>query len=150
MKKIQKLNQLIKKYWILRAAILLSIAVLFLLGAWYLYGHNPAVIPFIPCVFNKLTGLYCPGCGAGRASYALLHGQFYQAFRYNPLMIFVLLFLAAYFTARSLDWLITGGNHIDRHIPDKYLYWLLAAILIYGIVRNIPYFPFNLLAPCQV
>lgn len=140
----------IKKYRILRAAILAGIAVLFLLGASYLYGHNPVEIPFIPCMFYKFTGLYCPGCGAGRACYAILHGQFYQAFRYNPLMIFVLLLLAVYFTARGLDWLITGGNHVDRHIPDKFLYWLLAVILIYGILRNIPCFPFYLLAPSQM
>lgn len=147
---MRQMKQYIKKYWILRAAILLGIAVLFLLGAGYLYGHNPVEVPFIPCIFYELTGLYCPGCGAGRASYAILHGQFYQAFRYNPLMIFVLFFLALYFTARGLDWLITGGNHIDRHIPDKYLYWLLVVIMIYGIIRNIPCFPFYLLAPCQV
>ena len=147
---MRQMKQYIKKYWTLRAAILLSIAVLFLLGAVYLYGHNPVEVPFIPCIFYKLTGMYCPGCGSGWASYAILHGQLYQAFRYNPLMIFVLVFLALYFTARGLDWLITGGNHIDRHIPDKYLYWLLVVILIYGSIRNIPCFPFYLLAPCQV
>lgn len=139
-----------KKYRIFRAAILFCIAVLFLLGAVYLYNHNPEVIPFIPCVFYSITGFYCPGCGAGRASYALLHGEFYQAFRYNPLMIFVMLFLAVYFIARSLDWVITGGNHIDRHISDKLLCWLLVLILLYGVLRNIPAFPFSLLAPCQV
>ncbi|WP_346906953.1 DUF2752 domain-containing protein [Faecalicatena orotica] len=101
-------------------------------------------------MFYSITGLYCPGCGAGRASYALLHGELYQAFRYNPLMIFVMLFLAAYFIARSLDWMITGGNHIDRHISDKYLCWLLVVILLYGVLRNIPCFPFELLAPTRI
>lgn len=101
-------------------------------------------------MFYSITGLYCPGCGAGRASYALLHGEFYQAFRYNPLMIFVMLFLAAYFIARSLDWMITGGNHIDRHISDKYLCWLLVVILLYGVLRNIPCFPFELLGPTRI
>ena len=40
-----------------------------LAGLWFLYRFGN---PF-PCVFHKLTGLYCPGCGAGRALSALLH-----------------------------------------------------------------------------
>lgn len=144
------LSRYIKKSRALRAAILFSIAVLFLLGAAYLYTHNPVKFPYFPCIINKLTGFYCPGCGAGRACYSLLHGHIYQAFRYNPLMLPVLVLLAVYAVVRAIDWMLTGGNHIDRYIPDKYLYWLFGVILVYGVIRNIPYFPFNLLAPCQI
>lgn len=144
------MRKYIKKSRAIRAAILLSIAVLFLPGAAYLYTHNPLKFQYFPCIINKLTGLYCPGCGAGRACYSLLHGQIYQAFRYNPLLLPVLVLFAVYAAARAFDWLMTGENHIDRHIPDKYLYWLFGVILVYGVIRNIPYFPFDLLAPCRV
>lgn len=144
------LKEYIKKYRTVRAAILFSIAAFFFAGALYLYFHNPEEIPFLPCMIHRLTGLYCPGCGAGRASYALMHLEFYKAFRYNPVMVFVMPLLAIYFAARSLDWVITGGNHVDRYVPDRFLYWLLVGILVYGVLRNIPYFPFELLAPTRI
>lgn len=57
------------------------------IGAGYLYFHNPLKYP-LPCLFHVITGLYCPGCGAGRASYNILHGNFLTAFCYNPVMVF--------------------------------------------------------------
>lgn len=38
------------------------------------------------CRFYRLTGLYCPGCGSGRAVRALLKGQIWVSFCYNPLL----------------------------------------------------------------
>lgn len=134
----------------MRAAILIGIAAVFLPAALYLYTHNPEVIPFIPCILYTTTGLYCPGCGAGRATFSLMHGEICQAFRYNPVMVFVVPLLAVYFVARALDWVITGGNHVDRFVPDRFLFWLLALILVYGVIRNIPFFPFDLLAPTKI
>lgn len=115
-------------------------------GAVYLYFHNPHEYP-LPCIFYVLTGLYCPGCGAGRASYSILHGRWFDAFCYNPLMVVLLPFIGLYVAARTLDWVITGGNHIDRKISARLLAGVLVVILIYGVLRNIPAFPFTLFAP---
>ena len=92
------------------------------------------------------TGLYCPGCGAGRACYSILHLRFADAFCYNLLMTIMLPLIGLYIAVRAVDWVITGGNHIDRKISAKALLGLLVLILIYGILRNIPVFPFTLLA----
>lgn len=46
------------------------------------------------CWFRKKLGLYCPGCGGTRMVQSILKLDFYQAFRYNPL-VFVLLALIA-------------------------------------------------------
>ena len=100
-----------------------------------------------PCLFHRLTGLYCPGCGAGRACYSILHGEFLEAFCYNPLMTVLLPLIGLYIAARMADWIITGENHIDRKINAKFLTWVLVAVVVYGAVRNIPVFPFTLLAP---
>lgn len=40
----------------------------------------------LECGFYRLTGLYCPGCGSGRAVVALLNGRLWASFCYNPLL----------------------------------------------------------------
>ena len=112
----------------------------------YLFFHNPHQYP-LPCLFHIITGLYCPGCGAGRASYSILHGRFYMAFRYNPMYVTLLPFLGVYIVARLIDWILTGGNHVDQKINQKILYVVLVIVVGFGIVRNIPIYPFTLLVP---
>ena len=129
-----------------RAALLLGAAAVFAAGALYLYFHDPYQYP-LPCIIKLLTGLYCPGCGAGRACFSILHGKFFDAFCYNPLLVILLRFAGGYIAARGIDWAVTGGNHIDGKISIKLLLAVLIIILVYGILRNIPIFPFSLLAP---
>lgn len=38
------------------------------------------------CPFYRMTGLYCPGCGSGRAVRALLEGRIWASFCCNPLL----------------------------------------------------------------
>ena len=115
-------------------------------AALYLYLFTPQGVPLV-CIFHSITGLYCPGCGAGRACYSILHGRFLDAFCYNPLMTVLLPFIGLYVTVRTLDWVVTGGNHIDHRISVKFLVGVLVVIFVYGVLRNIPVFPFTLLAP---
>ena len=52
-----------------------------------LYTYPPTQHTFYPrCVFKASTGLDCPGCGLTRASHAVLHGRFADAWRLNPLL----------------------------------------------------------------
>lgn len=135
-----------RKSWKLRLGLSVCAAAVACAGALYLYFMGPQNIP-LPCVFYSVTGLYCPGCGAGRACYSILHGQFLNAFCYNPLMTILLPLIGLYIAARMVDWIITGGNHVDRKINAKFLTWVLVVVVVYGVVRNIPVFPFTLLAP---
>lgn len=43
-------------------------------------------VPYPRCPVKWLTGLDCPGCGSARALHSLLHGEFRQAWAYNPWM----------------------------------------------------------------
>lgn len=42
----------------------------------------------LPCMFQALTGLYCPGCGGTRAVRALLKGDLWMSFQYHPLVLY--------------------------------------------------------------
>src|SRR5271155_5532313 len=64
------------------------------------FFFNPSTHGFYPvCLFHVLTGLNCPGCGATRALYALLHGNLRLAVKDNVLFV-VLLAVLAVWTAR--------------------------------------------------
>ena len=62
-------------------------------------------------------------------------------------MTVLLPLLALYVAARAIDWAITGGDQIDQKISVKFVAGILIFVLLFGIVRNIPVYPFNLLVP---
>ena len=116
-----------------RIIIGLSIFAILLVGMVYLYYNKPQEKVWLICLVREVTGYYCPGCGAGRACYSLLHGQLYQAFRYNPLLIILLPWLGLYIAACLVQWMLTGEENISRRIPVWIPYVVLAILLIYGI-----------------
>lgn len=131
-----------------RIIIVVAGLCLLLLGIWVLY-HYDALPPALRlrCIIFQMTGLYCPGCGATRACYAILHGNWKGAVGYNPLLVILFPIAAVYIILRTFDWMMTGTNHIDSYIPDCFLYSLLGIVMIYGIARNIPIWPFYFLRP---
>ena len=104
-----------------------------------------------PCPFYTLTGLYCPGCGAGRCVTALLHFRFYAAFRYNPLMV-ICLPAVAYYLFKVYFGFVFGRDVLP--VPKIRARALGVAVLItviaYSVLRNIPVYPLTLLAPTAV
>ncbi len=58
----------------------------------------------IPCLFQRLTGLYCPGCGATRALRALLKGRLLQSLLYHPLVLYLAVMGTAWLGSRLLAW----------------------------------------------
>lgn len=93
----------------------------------------------IPCVFHKITGLYCPGCGLTRMLTSIFKLNFYQAFRYNPLMFIFLILVLVYGIIK-----LTIKIWLKKEITlNKYLINTLLIITIaYWIMRNIPYFEY--------
>ena len=96
---------------------------------------------YIPCVFNLITGYYCPGCGATRAVLALLHGDVYQAFRYNSIIfidvpiLLIICFLQSKF----------NNSKVIKIVTQVILILLAILTIAYGVLRNIP--AFSYLAP---
>lgn len=52
-----------------------------------------------------------------------------MAFRYNPMYVTLLPFLGVYIVARLIDWVLTGGNHVDQKINQKVLYVVLVIVV---------------------
>lgn len=128
--------------------VLLALPLLFGAGAVVvLYCFNPVQYSFYPvCAFHRLTGLYCPGCGAQRALHSLLHGEVLAALHFNPLLILALPFLA--FAGARFLWREATGTAPTPIVVRPFWIILLAGLVIaFGILRNIPCAPFTYLAP---
>jgi hypothetical protein len=108
---------------------------------------DPATsVLFPPCPLRYLTGWYCPGCGSLRALHQLLQGNLGAAWRLNPLTIVLLPFLAYELASHALFEI--RGQHLPRlFLPAVWIRALCAVIILFGIARNIPVHPFELLAP---
>ena len=95
----------------------------------------------IPCLIHEITGMYCPGCGVTRMLINILSGNFYQAFRYNPLLFIFIPFFILYI----LDLFISKvkNKKMITELFEPYIWYVLIGIfIVYGILRNIPYFDY--------
>ena len=101
---------------------------------------------FPPCPFLALTGYHCPGCGTLRALHQLLNGQLLAAIDFNPLTVFFLPFLAYAFCTAIIGE-IRGSKLPTVFIPAGWIWTLLVAVIAFGVLRNLPVFPFSILAP---
>jgi hypothetical protein len=110
-------------------------------GGAIVFFFNPGTHGFYPvCLFHQLTGLNCPGCGATRALYALLHGQFFLALKDNALFI-----LAPVFLAVRGAWFAAGHflrRPAGQFFPPKILWMLLVVAAAFTVLRNFPAFSF--------
>ena len=91
---------------------------------------------FPPCPLHRYTGLWCPGCGTTRALHQLLHGNLAAAFRFNPLAISLL---------PVVGYLAVRGESLA--LKPIWIWTLLGVVVVFGVLRNIPVYPFTLLAP---
>lgn len=104
--------------------------------AGMLFAFNPADHSFYPfCVFYRVTGWQCPGCGGLRAAHQLLHGQIANAFQYNPLVVLaapVVLVLAA----RRI--LCGPGKPRSHRAVARWAWAAFVLLVAFWIVRNLP------------
>jgi hypothetical protein len=128
----------------------LVLAAMFLLGAAgiiLLRVFDPATSGvFPPCPVRYLTGLYCPGCGSLRAMHALLHGELGLAWAMNPLMIVTLPFVTYGLLSAAL-FELRGRGLPQVMLPARWIRAFCVVVILYGVARNLPLYPFDLLAP---
>lgn len=112
----------------------------------YLFIGNYLHI-FLFCPIKKITNLYCPGCGVTRMLLSIIEGDFYQAFRYNPLLFICIPFFIIYYI-EDLYSLYKQRTSKFKKLEPGIWYFLILLFLVYGIVRNT--IAFDFLAPTSV
>ena len=115
------------------------IALVLAAAAAVLFFFDPAQHGFYPtCLFHRLTGLNCPGCGGLRALHQLSHGRVGAAFRLNALVVTGLP-VVALLGARWAWRRVTGRSQPAFTLRLPWLWVALAALVLFGILRNLPY-----------
>ncbi|WP_017534060.1 DUF2752 domain-containing protein [Nocardiopsis alba] len=118
-----------------------------LVGVVLLHTVDPNQPGFYPgCPWLALTGTFCPGCGTTRALSALTHLDVLGALSMNPLLMLFLPFaLYSYLTwLRNSLW-PHRGSRPPVPLPAWAPWGILAGIVTFWILRNLPWFSF--LAP---
>lgn len=107
---------------------------------------NPVTAGFFPqCPFHTMTGLNCPGCGLTRGFHALFHGDVLGALHYNA-MLPIYAFIIGYAILSMIFLAVRGRGLSWKFFTPPAMYTLLIITLVFSIGRNLPFYPFNLLA----
>ncbi len=126
-----------------RIAVGIAAPLIVISGALFLYFVRLGP----PCVISKLTGIYCPGCGAGRASVALLHGNFLAALDYNLFFTLFLPFVIYYLLKLYIKFVFAYDVLPFFKLKKWHAIAIFAFIVVFTFLRNIPVYPFDILAP---
>ncbi len=101
-----------------------------------LFFFPPWQYDFWPkCLLYQFTGIHCPGCGCTRALAALVHGDLRKSLACNVLLIpYAIVILVTILCPKVT--------------LNRFFAWGLATVIIlFFILRNLPWHPFCLLAP---
>lgn len=89
----------------------------------------------LPCMFNKITGLKCPGCGITRMCISLLKGDIYSAWVYNR-GVLIILPLIAYFLAREIYLYVRYNNMTLQKWERVVAVIAIIYLLTFALLRN--------------
>jgi hypothetical protein len=126
---------------------IIGLLVIGLGGAVVLFLFDPSQYPIYPrCLFHQVTGWNCPGCGSLRGLHQLLRGHIVMALRCNALLILSLPVLAVYGVRQFLRW--RAGLPVSFPvIRPREIFLVLGVLVVFTIVRNLPFAPFIYLSP---
>lgn len=120
----------------------------FALSLSYWLLMTPQGKSYLPvCLFHKFTGLHCPFCGSTRALQVFLEGDFLEALNYNIFLIFILPILLIFIFQEWFFFISSYRFKCINKFNSKIIKFLFILGVIFFILRNIPLYPFSLLAP---
>jgi hypothetical protein len=96
------------------------------------------------CYLRRWTGLLCPGCGGTRCAKRLFDADVPGALAMNPLVVLLAMLGGAWL----LHAVVAEWRGKRAFVPSAWMGWsLLGLIVVFAVARNVPSWPFTLLAP---
>ena len=95
------------------------------------------------CMFNRVTGLYCPGCGGTRAFYYAVHLHFLKSILCHPIVLYS---IAVYFIFMINTLFVRRTAHLgfEGYPVTVTVYIGVGLILGQWVLRNILVFFFGI------
>lgn len=120
-----------KRLW----EIIWKVGIVILAGLlyWVLYKNMGF---HIPCLFNKATGLLCPGCGITGMCSSIFALDFKSAFLSNPGVFLSLPLLFGLIISILMKYILHGNYNLSKSQNIISLI-LLIYYIAYGILRNL-------------
>ena len=116
-------------------------------GAVAVWYFDPTTAGFFPaCPLYAITGFACPGCGMTRGFHALFHGDILTALDYNALIPLMFVFFGYWFLSMLLT-AVRGRGFGFGNMSLGLVMGTFILLLVFGILRNIPAYPFTVLFP---
>ena len=115
--------------WCCIAALLAYAA----LKAWH--PGSPQMLPV--CIFWRLTGFYCPGCGDTRSFAALLSGRVWKAVVYHPFVPYSFGVGGWFMLSQTIERVSKGRIAIGMKYRDFYLWAALGIVLASCLIKNV-------------
>lgn len=123
-----------------RAAILFGVLLLLAIPAKIFFNHFPKFMSVMPkCPSFSILKFHCAGCGTTRALYCLFQGNIRGVFANNPIMPLALIVVILLLIKPELS-----------YIYRRWVNGFAILIIVYMIVRNLPWYPFTLLVPSGI
>lgn len=108
-----------------------------LLGLGLLYAlANVRLGFYVPCLFRRVTGWKCPGCGVTSLCLALLRLDLPAAWAANPVLLLLSPFIA-FLAARMAVRYVRGGSPAPRPWEGRLAWGLVAVLVLWGAARNV-------------
>ncbi len=128
-----------------RVIVLLALLIVAAGFAWVRHAGPEPLSWYPPCPLHATTGILCPGCGSARVLHDLAHGDLIAACGRNILIVAAVPFLGVW--ALVSLWRGLRHNLPPLQAPLGAARVAMIVVLVFWIARNLPWWPFTLLAP---
>jgi hypothetical protein len=130
--------------WSRRPWTLLSVLV-FIAAVAAIFLHQSMLNMMPPCLFHRITGWHCPGCGGRRCVMMLAQGRWLDALHMNALVIVLALGFLLLLCRETWREITQRGGEF---VMSPRLGWSLVVLIVgFWVLRNLPFPPFVWLAP---
>lgn len=98
---------------------------------------NINLINYIPpCIFHKLTGFYCLGCGGTRAVFAFARGDFLRSLFFHPFVPYAAVLGGWFMISQTIERISKGKLRIGLHFRMIYVWIALGLVAFNFLWKN--------------